>query len=294
MHSYLRAIGFGDSMRSEHDVELLLDDIFRNYEHQTAVKLEDGNRAFVEVSKSFGPEIGIKLCGEMDENGFHRQYYFPYLKGSGITTSEDLTMERKVNGDSFTGVCDDGRVGVSLIFYLQNPGEFMKESISRHLKGNRVTTTLSGLSLNGMILLPIKKNEEHQEEQNMYFSNRNSLVSAAKNGNQEAIENLTLEDMDIYTMLARRIAKEDVLSIVDTSFMPYGMECDQYQIIGNILFYTKVFNSYTRETLYQMTVECNGMNFDICINKKDLLGDPEAGRRFKGTVWLQGKINFPK
>ena len=100
--------------------------------------------------------------------------------------------------------------------------------------------------------------------------------------------------MDIYTMLARRIAKEDVLSIVDTSFMPYGMECDQYQIIGNILFYTKVFNSYTRETLYQMTVECNGMNFDICINKKDLLGDPEAGRRFKGTVWLQGKINFPK
>ena len=294
MHSYLRAIGFGDSMRSEHDVELLLDDIFRNYEHQTAVKLEDGNRAFVEVSKSFGPEIGIKLCGEMDENGFHRQYYFPYLKGSGITTSEDLTMERKVNGDSFTGVCDDGRVGVSLIFYLQNPGEFMKESISRHLKGNRVTTTLSGLSLNGMILLPIKRNEEHQEEQNLYFSNRNSLVSAAKNGNQEAIENLTLEDMDIYTMLARRIAKEDVLSIVDTSFMPYGMECDQYQIIGNILFYTKVFNSYTRETLYQMTVECNGMNFDICINKKDLLGDPEVGRRFKGTIWLQGKINFPK
>lgn len=294
MHSYLRAIGFGDTVRSERDVELLMDDIFRNYEHRVAVKLEDGNRAFVEMSKSFGPEIGIKLCGEMDEYGFHRQYYFPYLKGSGVTTSEDITIECKVNGDSFTGVCDDGRVGVSLIFYLQNPGDFCKESISRHLKGNKITTTFSGLSLNGMILIPLKKNEQKKEEQNLYFNNRNSLVSAAKNGNQEAIENLTLEDMDIYTMLARRIAKEDVLSIVDTSFMPYGMECDQYQIIGTILFYTKVFNSYTRETLYQMTVECNGMTFDICINKKDLLGDPEVGRRFKGSVWLQGKINFPK
>lgn len=293
MHSYLRAIGFGETVKTEHDVELLLEDIFRNYEHRTAVKLEDEHRAFVELSKSFGPEIGIKLCGEIDEHGFHRQYYFPYLTGSGITTSEDLTLERKVNGDSFTGVCEDGRAGVSLIFYLQNPGEFLRESISRHLKGNRVTTTFSGLSLNGMILLPVKKNEQKREEQTQYFSKRSSLVAAAKNGNQEAIENLTLEDMDLYTMLSRRVTTEDVLSIVDTSFMPYGMECDQYQIIGTILFYTKIFNSYTRETLYQMTVECNGMTFDLCINKKDLLGEPEVGRRFKGSVWLQGKINFP-
>lgn len=292
MHSFLRAIGFSDSICSEYEVDLLLDDIFRNYEHRTAVKYENGNRAYVEMSKSFGPEIGIKLCGEIDEHGFHRQHYFPYLNGSGITTSEDLTIEPKANGNSFTCVCDDGRVGVSLIFYLQNPGDFQKESISHHLKGEKVTTTLSGLSLNGMILLPAKKSEQPQTEQQSYFTKRSSLVAAAKNGNQEAIENLTMEDMDIYTMLSRRITTEDVLSIVTTSFMPYGMECDQYQIIGTILFYTKIFNSYTREILYQMTVECNGMTFDLCINKKDLLGEPEIGRRFKGSVWLQGKLNF--
>lgn len=292
MHSYLRAIGFGDSLRSERDVELLLEDIFRNYEQRIAVKLEDGNRAFVEMSKSYGPEIGIKLCGEMDEYGFHRQFYFPYLQGSGVTTSENLTVERKVNGDSYTVVCDDGRVGVSLIYFMQNPGEFRRECIAKRLKGSKATSTFSGLSLNGMILLPLKKNDAKKEEQSTFFHNRNSLVAAAKNGNQEAIENLTLEDMDIYTMLARRITKEDVLSIVETSFMPYGMECDQYQIIGTILFYTKVFNSYTREAMYQMTIECNGMTFDICINKRDLLGDPEVGRRFKGSIWLQGKINF--
>ena len=93
-------------------------------------------------------------------------------------------------------------------------------------------------------------------------------------------------------IFAGRIVQEDILSIVDTSFMPYGMECDQYQIIGTILFYTKVFNSYTREAMYQMTIECNGMTFDICINKKDLMGDPEVGRRFKGQVWLQGNVKF--
>lgn len=294
MHSYLRAIGFGDSISSEHDVELLLDDIFHTYQNHEAVKEEDGKRAFMEVSKSFGPEIGIKVCGEMDEHGFHRQYYFPYLNGSGETTSEDLSLEKRASGNSYVGVCDDGRVGCSLIFYLQNPARFKKESILNHLKGNCITTTFSGLSLRGMILLPIKRDEIQEEKQREYFTNRNSLVSAAKNGSQEAIESLTMEDMDIYAMLSRRVIKEDILSIVDTFFMPYGMECDQYQILGTINFYTKVYNSYTKEALYQMNIECNGMIFDICINKRDLVGDPEVGRRFKGTIWLQGKINFPE
>ena len=42
-----------------------------------------------------------------------------------------------------------------------------------------------------------------------------------------------------------------------------------------------------------MTINCNELLFDICINKTDLLGEPEAGRRFKGTVWMQGYINYP-
>ena len=41
-----------------------------------------------------------------------------------------------------------------------------------------------------------------------------------------------------------------------------------------------------------MNLECNDMGFDICINAKDLLGEPEIGRRFKGSIWLQGHMNF--
>lgn len=294
MHSYLRAIGFGETVRSEHDVELLLDDIYKNYDHREVVKSEDGKRAFLEMSKLFGPDIGIRLCGELDEHGFHRQYYFPYLNGSGITTSENVAVENKVSGDSFTGVCDDGRVGVSLIFYLQNPADYCQETLLKHLKEKKVTTTFSGLSLHATIILPVKKNDTREKEQERYFTNRNIMVSAAKNGNQEAIESLTMEDMDIYSMLSRRVEKDVLFSIVDTFFMPYGMECDQYHIMGTITFCTRIFNSYTRETLYQMTVECNGMTFDVCINKRDLLGEPDVGRRFKGVIWLQGKINFSK
>ena len=43
-----------------------------------------------------------------------------------------------------------------------------------------------------------------------------------------------------------------------------------------------------------MNINCNELNFDICINKDDLYGEPEIGRRFKGVLWMQGFINFPQ
>lgn len=289
MHSYLKAIGFSN-LKKESEVEKLLEDVYRNYTHRNVVKKKES--AFLEMRKEFGPDMGIILCGDLDEDGFHRQYYFPYYKGSGVTTKEDLIIEKRVNGDSYAGVCDDGRVGISIIFYLQNAAAYQNRLINNQLFGQKVTTTFSGLAASGMILMPVQKNENDQMMIVPETSRRNQLMSAAKNGDPEAIESLTIEDMDLYAMLSRRVPKEDVYSIVDTFFMPYGMECDQYMIMGNINYYTKVRNSVTNEIIYQMNIECNEMNFDICINGIDLLGDPEEGRRFKGLVWLQGKLNF--
>ena len=111
-------------------------------------------------------------------------------------------------------------------------------------------------------------------------------------GDEEAMENLTMEEMDTYSMISNRIVHEDILSIVDSYFMPYGIQCDQYSILGEIIEYHTVQNDITDEELVQMTVECNNIRFDICINRADLLGDPAVGRRFKGTIWLQGQMHF--
>ena len=91
-------------------------------------------------------------------------------------------------------------------------------------------------------------------------------------------------------MLSKRIMKEDIFSIVSTSFIPYGIECDQYSIVATILEYEKIQNSITNEGLHHMKVECNDLVFEICINEKDLEGQPAIGRRFKGTVWMQGSV----
>lgn len=289
MHSYLRAIGFS-KIKKEADMEKLLDRVYQNFDHRNVARNEHG--AFLELEKEFGPDMGLVLCGDLDPEGFHRQYYFPYYKGSGITTSEEVLIEKRVNGDSYSGVCEDGRVGVSLIYYLQNPAEYQKEQILNQMFGRNTSVTLSGLSLSGMILFPVRKSSQEIDSQKSSMAKRNQLISAAKNGDQEAMESLTIEDMDLYSMLSRRVFTEDVYSIVDTFFMPYGIECDQYQIMGNIISFGKVKNEHTGENIWQMTIACNDIVFDVCVNAADLLGDPEVGRRFKGTIWLQGKVDY--
>ena len=98
--------------------------------------------------------------------------------------------------------------------------------------------------------------------------------------------------MDTYSSLSRRVSREDVLTIVESSFIPYGIESDQYIIIGEILNFYQVPNKLTGENVWILAINCNDLKFDVCINEKDLLGEPKIGRRFKGRIWMQGHLNF--
>ena len=85
---------------------------------------------------------------------------------------------------------------------------------------------------------------------------------------------------------------EDIFSLVDTYIMPYGLECDLYSVMGEILDTRVEDNDLTGEMVYIMTLSCNDLVVDVCINKKDITGEPEKGRRFRGNLWLTGMIDF--
>lgn len=118
------------------------------------------------------------------------------------------------------------------------------------------------------------------------------LLSAAKSGDPNAIETLTLEDIDTYSKVSRRLVTEDVFSIVDTYIMPYSVECDRYSILGEIQELHEIVNEYTGENVYVMKLDVNGLVFDVCVPRQGLLGEPAVGRRFKANMWLQGYINY--
>lgn len=291
MHSYLRAVGFSE-IKKRREIEEIIKEVIEAYDEKNVVEdYEDG--VFAEFSKNYGCDCGITVCGQYDENNeFHVEYYFPFFRGTGITTDENVVVERHAAQQSFAGACDDLRIGVTLIFYLQNAAEYMRENQKEIAPEGRKTLTISGLAREGMILLPLQKDKEAVKEERELAKNRNNLIAAARNGDEDAMESLTMEDMDTYSMISQRIVREDIFSIVDSYFMPYGIECDQYNVMGEILDFVEFKNILTGEEIYQLTLDSNDVQFDVCINKKDLLGEPQVGRRFKGIIWLQGHIHF--
>lgn len=291
MHQYLKAIGF-NNIHTRKDLKKLLSETEENFTHQTVVSYRQGED-FCEFQKEYGQGIGISVCGELTEDEkFERAYYFPYFTGSGITTYADITVERKIEKEQYVGLCEDAKVGISLIFTIQNGIEYMRERKAGFVEGVQTSVTFSGLALSGMILLPVVKNEQQIQWEKAASDNRRELMNAARNGDQTAIETLTLNDMDMYSKMSKRLKNEDVFTIVDTYFMPYGAECDIYSIMGEILAVRERINGATGVRLYQMKLSVNELQFDVCVPADEVMGQPEIGRRFKGVIWLQRYINF--
>lgn len=293
MHKFMRAIGFSN-LESHKKLQELLKEVILNSDRRDIAKNQD-NVVLGEFCKDFAKGLGIAVCGEIDEEQrFTYEYYYPYLNGSGVTSYEDVSVERHAEKESYAGVCDDMKIGISLIFYLKNKIPYIKAQAADQLPIQGTTLTLSALSVSGIVIMPIKKDEEEIQRVKQASATRNSLMAAAKKGDEDAIETLTLEDMDMYTTISRRIQKEDIFSLVDTYFMPYGVECDQYSILGEILGIRLAVNQMTEEKIYILKICSNELTFDVSINIIDLYGEPQIGRRFKGVIWLQGNINFPE
>ena len=235
----------------------------------------------------------LPFDGDMDiDENFKKQYYTPFFFGTGVTSYADVIIDRRLDREAYVGICEDTKVGISLIFHLQNILEYLKEKQITQDKIRYKSVTLSGLCNSGKILLPIKKDKVQEKKQKEEVKNRMMLMDAAKSGDPVAIESLTLDDIDTYSEVSKRLMSEDVFSIVETYIMPYGVECDHYSVMGEIQGIQRVVNEYTKEEVYIMNLEINDLIFDVCVPVKEVIGDPAVGRRFKGKIWLQGRINF--
>lgn len=289
MHQYLKAIGF-ENLKKREEIRHLLKRVEEDCNKMSSVSSAEEDFSMYE--RDFGRDIGIAVCGSMQNGQFEQEYYYPYFKGTGITSYADIIVERKMDQESYLGICEDAKIGISIIFHVLNAAEYIREKEEGNLPKHFTSVTLSGLALSGTILLPVIKNEETRQLQKEESRNRMMLLAAAREGNQAAIESLTLDDIDTYSQVSKRLDQEDVFSIVETYFMPYGLECTLFSILGEILKVSRISNRVTGEKLYVMTLDVNELQFDICVPEKEVTGEVKAGRRFKGNIWLQGKINF--
>ncbi|MFU0827727.1 MAG: DUF3881 domain-containing protein [Lachnoclostridium sp.] len=289
MHSYLRSVGFSNIV-DRVELEKLLGMIMEQPTEKKICEMSN-KKKFTEITKMFSKQMGITIRGEIDDDGkFYMEHYFPCFISQYMSTREETSIIKRVDTEAYTGMCDDIRLGVSLIFYLQNVVDYLKDG--KNQTDRPLPIYLSALSISGKIILPMEFDEKLAKSNSADVQHRRKLIAEAKKGNQEAIDSLTIDDIDMYTMISRRAKVEDIYSIVETSFSPYGSESDNYTILGIIVDMDVLVNEYTGEEVYSLMVSCNDVIFQVAINKKDLLGEPAVGRRFKGNIWLQGNIDF--
>ena len=291
MHKYLSAIGF-KHIETREQLNKLLKFTETSFQDEKTVKVKDDMEVSERI-KHFTKDMGLMIVGSYDQDDqYEREHYIPFFLGKGEKKFDEIAIERHIAKNSYAGACEYPGIGITIIYYLQNAVEYLSELKYHQLNKDSVSITLSGLASEGKILLPVIQEKVSFVEKEESFKRHSKLLKEARSGDENAIESLTMQEMDTYSMISKRIENEDVLSIVSTYFMPCGLECDQYSILGEILKYEKRENSLTKEKLYVMTLDCNGLEFDVCINAEDLMGEPEIGRRLKASIWLQGRMNF--
>jgi hypothetical protein len=293
LNRYFRAIGFLAPLKRS-DINGIVAGGLQNAEYRAyTTNDEDENSILAQYEIPFGSRFGISICGQFDEKDqFYPEYCYPYVDADQISSSEEIKVESKIESNTFSGVCEDGRVGVTLIYSLRNSIEYIKNSHINFEPLQEAQTSLTALALKGTILLPIYKTKEDLQRQEEQREQKIKWIQEARNGDEHAAHELTAMDMDVYSGVMSHIQTEDVYTIVDSYLMPSGAECELYSLLGEIRKLEYETNRLTGNEVVIMTVDCNGLLMDVAVSKVDLTGEPQVGRRFRGTVWMQGKIMF--
>ena len=289
MHNFLRAIGFSE-LRDDIDAEFYLERAVNEKYRTDQLSLGRG-RVVEQYQLQVAPSMGIAVLGHRDGGGdFVRDYYFPFMKSYDGTLTEEGSVERHAERETYAGVLDDFNAGISLIFYLCNSLEIRR--IRRSGIDVRARQAfLTGLAVEGKILLPLEKQEEDENARRRKREQKR-LFEAARNGDMDAIDTLTETDMNLMSEVTKRMETEDLYTVVESAFMPTGVECDQYSILGEIAGIRVKSNVYTHENVVDLRLKCNDTIFHVGINESDLVGVPAVGRRFKGRVWMQGEMEL--
>ena len=97
-------------------VQKLIRDIIIHADERSYTTCWEKKTLVAEFDRNFAEDIGIAVCGEFDEDDTYSFDYLPYLRSDLVSTAEDISIERHAAKESYAGICDDPKVGVSLIF----------------------------------------------------------------------------------------------------------------------------------------------------------------------------------
>lgn len=249
--------------------------------------IRDG-RVHVELFKEMGP-FQLVLRGSVEPEQYIRiGMICPALKEKrgyeliGCEVHEDNPVDLYLFGqekNSLEGLC----------LRLTEIHRFFKEE--GLLQKEKIFASCYGLSYEGRVLLGIERTEEDMAIIAEGEAARRNLLSRALEGDESAFNQIQEEEEQTQQEIEERLHHEDVYSIFDGFLYPVEGDFDNYYtILGDILYVEKLMNSVTEEWVYYLELNVLGQILRVCINPRDLLGEPQPGFRFMGRASFFGRI----
>lgn len=289
MHEFLRSIGF-KSLRTKKQLNELTNWVIEKPDQLSVVSLDAENNLAV-AEREIAGHAGVSVVGEIDEHGtLVPEYYFPFIASTFISSDAHLSYEKQASKDSYIGMCEDYRMGMALIFTVRNLVDVVRDETSGLLDRPFTNVALSMLCSDGTILLPILETEKVLDTRNGGTELERKLLNEASQGDPDALDKLTRQEMMRYKNVMDHLHDTDIYTMVNSFFMPHGMESDRYYVMGEIEAVQMFENELTKEHFYRMKIRTNGMEMLIAIHTDDLLGVPAPGLRIKCHGWLLGDM----
>ncbi len=289
MHEFLRSIGF-KSLRTKKQLNELTNWVIEKPDQLSVVSLDAENNLAV-AEREIAGHAGVSVVGEIDEHGtLVPEYYFPFIASTFISSDAHLSYEKQASKDSYIGMCEDYRMGMALIFTIRNLVDVVRDETSGLLDRPFTNVALSMLCSDGTILLPILETEKVLDTRNGGTELERKLLNEASQGDPDALDKLTRQEMMRYKNVMDHLHDTDIYTMVNSFFMPHGMESDRYYVMGEIEAVQMFENELTKEHFYRMKIRTNGMEMLIAIHTDDLLGVPAPGLRIKCHGWLLGDM----
>ena len=132
--------------------------VWRERREPPAVFSLTGETELYEIKTEVAPGIGVAMYGELNEQDeMEIEYYYPYILNEEVTSRAECSIQRHTEKETYAGLLDEYKVGLSLIFYVLNPIEY-RECYRKERERLQVTSvSLAGFANRGKVLLPIKR-----------------------------------------------------------------------------------------------------------------------------------------
>lgn len=291
----MKAIGFS-GIKSKQSWDDLVADVLRA-PTRTFMRQYEKNKVVVEYYKEYGDKIYLLVRVALGEETHTKpkpklfiEECEPYVEATYALEIQDLEIEDTEDDFIFYVVCEDVGTGMQIVFWLQNVIEYLD-----CIDDDAVDYTginIVGIASEGTIILPIEKGEGDSEYETTEREYLRTMLQRAKAGDEEAIEMLEKEEEQLDEQLKERLRKEDFLTVMDGYFLPTTNVEATYAVLGTIKEFQVRHNRRTKEKMYWIYMDVNGMLIEIIINMEDLVGKPYVGMRFMGTCWMQGTVEF--